>query len=127
MKFIRFKDIPLNEKSGVYDGDLGKIREEEGVSCFDCIKINNIYKIIIPSLDTGPLFDLIIFIENYIDGKIPAYLIEAIKVGLGTYGEPVVKNIKIIKKLNFNELQIPEPKFKLDKTNKQFCEITENI
>ena len=32
--YIRFKNIPDNEISGVYDGDLGKIRNELGVCCY---------------------------------------------------------------------------------------------
>ena len=36
--FIRFKNIPENEISGVYDGDCGKIRDELGVSCYQVYK-----------------------------------------------------------------------------------------
>lgn len=117
--YIRFKNIPPNEISGVYDGDLGKIRNELGVSCYECYKIDNVYKIILPSLDLGCLYDLINFIESHVDNEIPVYLIDGDKVGLGTYGEPVIKNITILCELKVSQLQIPKPIYKMDKTNPQ--------
>lgn len=118
--FIRFKEIPPNETSGVYDGDLGKIRDEDGVSCYECFKENDTYKIIIPSLCIGALFDMINFIESFNSKKIPVYLVKGNKVGVGTYGEPVIKNIKKISKLKLVELANPQPIFKMDKSNRQF-------
>lgn len=52
--------------------------------------------------------------EDFNDNKIPAYLIEADQVGIGTYGEPVGKNIKIIRELKYIELVQPKPEFKMD-------------
>jgi len=116
MNYIRFKNIPDNKKSGIYDGDLGKVGEEAGLSCYECIKDeNNYYKIIIPSLEVGCLYDLIGFIED----KCPIYLIQGNKIGIGTYDEPVIENPIIISKLKIIEFANPIPKFKLDKTNKQ--------
>jgi len=97
--FIRFKNIPKNEISGVYDGDCGKIRDELGTSCYQFIKNGKNYNIILSSISIGFLYDLCYFLNQFEDGKIPAYLIEAEQVGLGSYGEPVVKNINIIKKI----------------------------
>ena len=97
--FIRFKNIPENEISGVYDGDCGKIREELGVSCYQFIQQGENYNIVLSSISTGFLHDLCWFLDDFQEGKIPAYLIEAEQVGIGSYGEPVVKNIKIIKNL----------------------------
>ena len=118
--YIRFKNIPENETSGVFDGDLGKIREEPGVCCFDCVKKGEFYKIILPSFSTGPLYDIQRFIYD-LESKdsVPIYLIEAEEVGTGTYGEPAVKNVKILCELEYVELEIPCPKLKLDRTNVQ--------
>lgn len=117
--FIRFKDIPENEISGVYDGDCGKIRDEIGVSCYECIRKGKNYNIIISSTSFGFVSDLAWFINDFEEGKIPAYLIEAEQIGLGTYGEPVVKNIHTLNQLEIVELANPKPKFKMDKTNPQ--------
>jgi len=126
--FIRFKDIPPNEVSGVYDGDCGKIRDEEGVSCYEFIIDNQgIYRIILPSLTSGALYDLSSFIEEFESKRIPAYLISAEKVGIGTYGEPVVKNIKVLSELSIKELADPKPKFKMDRTNKQLLPLNTSL
>ena len=117
--FIRFKNIPENEISGVYDGDCGKIREELGVSCYQFIQQGENYNIVLSSISTGFLHDLCWFLDDFQDGKIPAYLIEAEQVGIGSYGEPVVKNIKIIKQLEYVQLTEPKPKYKMDITNPQ--------
>jgi hypothetical protein len=118
-KFIRFKNIPPNERSGIYDGDLGKIREEIGVSCYDFIEIDGNYKIIIPSISSGVFFDLSSFINDFKNNKIPAFIIEADQIGIGNYGEPLVKNVKIICNLKRVELAEEKPKFKMDRTNPQ--------
>jgi hypothetical protein len=117
-QFIRFKDIPENEISGVYDGDCGRIRDELGTSCYEFIKRGKNYNIILSSINTGFLNDLIGFLY-YEDINIPIYLIEAKQVGIGTYGEPVVKDIVIIKQLERIELANPKPKYKMDMTNLQ--------
>lgn len=117
--FIRFKNIPENEISSVYDGDCGKIRDELGVSCYQFIQQGENYNIIVSSISLGFINDLYWFLDSFIDGKIPAYLIEAEQVGLGSYGEPVVRNIKIIRELCYIELAHPKPKFKMDITNPQ--------
>lgn len=117
--FIRFKDIPPNEISGVYDGDCGKIRDEIGTSCYRCIKHGQNYNIVLSSISNGMIRDLWNFVDSFEDGKIPAYLIKANQVGIGSYGEPVVKNIKIIKKLVRVELSNTIPRFKMDITNPQ--------
>lgn len=117
--FIRFKNIPKNELSGVYDGDCGKIRDEIGVSCYQFIKNGENYNIILSSISVGFLSDLMYFLEEFKDNQITAFLIEGDKVGIGTYGEPLVQNIKIIKELHYIELAEPKPKYKMDLTNPQ--------
>lgn len=130
-EFIRFKDIPLNETSGVYDGDLGKLRDEPGVCCFDCIKTGNSFRIILPSIDTGPLYDIQGFIWRVEKGEMPCYLISGVQVGFGTYGEPAVKDVEIIGKLTIVDKTTPPPEFKMDRRNPQliapWIKIEENI
>ena len=109
MLYIRFKDIPEDEISRIHDGDLGCVGEELGVSCYECIKEENYFKIVLPSLDDGVLYDLMNF------KKYPSYLITGDVVGKGNYNEPVLKNINIVGKLEL--VNTMEPKFKLDKSN----------
>ena len=118
-QFIRFKDLPPDEKSGVYDGDLGVIRHEAGVSCYECINHGDVYKIILPSLCSGIFFDIQNFLSQYQDGKIPVHLVKGNQVGTGTLGEPVIKNVSIISKLELVETEHPKPEFKMDRTSKQ--------
>ena len=117
--YIRFKNIPENEISGVYDGDCGRIRDELGVSCYEFIEREGNYNIILSSINTGFLNDLCGFVDRFEMGEISAYLIEAEQVGIGTCGEPVVKKIKIIRELEIIEFANPKPIFRMDKTNTQ--------
>jgi hypothetical protein len=118
--YIRFKEIPQNEISGVYDGDLGKIRDEIGTSCYNAIKVDNTYRILLPSLSEGCLYDLIGFIQDSLRNEIPIYLLSGHKVGLGSYGEPLIKNIVVLEELKIIDLHNPKPVFKMDRTNPQF-------
>lgn len=119
-RYIRFKDIPKNERSGVYDGDLGMIREEAGVSVFECIEDNSgCFRIVLPSMDSGPLYDLVNFIEDFKEKKIPCYLVQGVRVGNGTYGEPVIVKVKILSKLELFDDSVPAPVFKMDRRNPQ--------
>lgn len=120
MKYIRFKDIPPNEISNIFDGDLGIVGHELGVSCYNFKEYDDCVRIILPSICVGVIYDLLNFIEDVASGTIPVYIIEAEQVGLGTYGEPVVKNVKMVNELKMVQLQNPPPKFKQDRTNPQF-------
>ena len=119
--FIRFKDIPNDEISGIYDGDLGRIGNEPGTCCYECVMIDNIYRIIIPSLDEGSVWDLVSYLYEFKKGRIPAYVISGTIVGRGTYNEPALKNITIIHELKYMQLMDPPPMYKLDRTNPQFA------
>ena len=124
-KYIRFKDIPDNEISNIYDGDLGVVGHEKGVSCYEFIKTKaGYFKIILPSISSGPLHDLLYFIDQLERKEIPAYVIEATEVGVGTYGEPVVKDVTIIREIQLIEFTQTKPKFKLDRTNPQLVFVT---
>jgi len=118
--YIRFKNIPEDEISNIRDGDLGVVAKELGVSCYHAVEDNGTYKIVVPSLCLGSLYDLIGFISDAQDNDVPIYLIEGNEVGVGNYGEPVVKDVLLVSQLKIMELADPKPKFKMDRTNPQF-------
>lgn len=47
--YIRIGEIPSDEKSKIHRGDA-VIGEEDGVSVYNCIKLNDTYHIVMPSL-----------------------------------------------------------------------------
>ena len=98
-RYIRFGDIPENEVSGVWC-DTIKVREEKGVSVYDAVMIDNQWRILLPhTLKKEVGFDLYNFIGGTENGNIPMYLVEGDEVGKGSTNEPLLKNVRIIKKL----------------------------
>lgn len=101
-KYIRFGEIPENEKSGIYAIDQGKIGEEIGVSCYDCIEDENGYfRVLMPAkikYSTGVSFQWAY--DDWISGKYKAYIITGIEVGIGSDNEPLLQNIQIVKELD---------------------------
>ena len=103
-RYIRFGEIPLNERSGIYKGDEGKIGEEIGVSCYDVILLDNEYQVMIPlQAKRSTLVTLRRMIEAWEDGKRKCFLIEGKKIGHGSDNEPLVVNIKIVKQLFYKK------------------------
>ena len=74
-KYIRFGNIPENEVSGIW----------RIVLLFQLVK------------EVG--FDLYNLIGGTESGRLPMYLVQGDEVGKGSTNEPLLKNIKIIKKL----------------------------
>ena len=98
-RYIRFGDIPENEVSCVWC-DTIKVREEKGVSVYDAVMIDGQWRIVLPfpiKKEVG--FDLYNFIGGTENGNISMYLVEGDEVGNGTTNEPLLKNVRIIKKL----------------------------
>lgn len=104
--YIRFGYIPANEMSNIYqDGNI--IGQEIGVSCYECLKINDKYRIIYPSFNDR--WDksaeiLNILIKRFMLGNTKCFLITGDVVGRGTDNEPLLKNVKIIKELEKEDL-----------------------
>lgn len=100
--YIRFGEIPENERSGIYKGEV-KVGEEIGVSVFEAIKVNGEYRILLPSkLKEEIGFDLYNFIgstKNKDTNKYKCYLVKGKVVGYGTVNETLLRNIKIIKEI----------------------------
>ena len=92
--YLRFGEIPENEQSGIYKGDMGKVGEEIGVSCYRGVVLDDKVYIIMPHIASSTYYWLI---DEYNRGKTPLYIITGDEVGLGTDGEPLLKNISIEK------------------------------
>lgn len=101
--YIRFGEIPENEVSGIYRGEV-KVGEEKGVSVYDAVEIDGIWRVVLPNpllKEVG--FDLYNFISNtkcmVETERRPMYLVQGDEVGKGATNEPLLKNITIIRTL----------------------------
>lgn len=94
--YLRFGEIPENEKSGIYKGDMGRVGEEIGVSCYRGVVIDDKVYIIMPHIPSSTYYWLI---DEYNRGKTPLYIISGKEVGIGTDGEPLLQNISIEKQI----------------------------
>lgn len=94
--YLRFGKIPENERSNIYKGDLGKVGEELGVSCYRGVVIDDEVYIIMPHMASTTYYWLI---DSYNRGKIPLYIIQGEEVGLGSDMEPLLKNVSIIQEI----------------------------
>lgn len=100
--YIRFGFIPENERSNIYCGDV-VVGQELGVSCYECMKVDNKYRIIYPPFNDR--WDksakvLNILIKRFMDGNTKSFLINGNVVGRGTDNEPLLRDVKIIQELN---------------------------
>jgi hypothetical protein len=94
--YIRFDEIPPNGKSKIYaHGE--PIGEEIGVSTYECVPVNGEYRILIPKKPTHNTFDDLHYFLAYFTGN--KYLIFGTEMGTGSDGEPLLKDVTIIKKL----------------------------
>ena len=89
--YIRFGEIPLNERSNIYRNDEGIVGEEIGVSVYEGINDNGKIKVIMPSLTGSACVGL----SGCIKKKM--YIVKGKVVGIGSDGEPLLRNIKITK------------------------------
>ena len=98
MIFYRFDEIPKNEKSCIWRGEE-KIGEEKGVSVYEAHKnINGTYSPVLPFPTNEMAFNSFICNVKYFTGN--KYLVTGDLLDeTGTDGEPLIKNVKILKKL----------------------------
>ena len=93
--YIRYKEIPSNNKSGIYNGDK-KIGEEIGVSVWNAKYKRGRWFPVLPKRITK-------FTLDDFSGMMQCYstvlLVSAKEIGKGSDGEPVVRNIKVKKRL----------------------------
>lgn len=101
--YIRFGKIPEDFQSKVYRSDQ-VIRNEGGVSVWDCVCANDIYYPILPE---NPNEDAIADYFRMLFSAKPVYLVTGTKMFLrGADGEPLLMDdIKILKELNYTWLK----------------------
>lgn len=95
--YIRFGDVPSNETSKIYRGEV-EIGDENGVSVYPAFEVNGD---IVLGL-TLPITRTTLYTQQHLleyDDR-PCYLVSGDYVGKGTDGEPLIRNISIIKRLD---------------------------
>lgn len=98
--YIRFGEIPMDERSTEHRGSgdgVEPTKKLDGVSVYDCFNSNGNPQIVIPTPINEHTLDTLWGLLNYSDR--PVYLVSGDKVGAGSDGEPLIKNIKIIEKI----------------------------
>lgn len=103
--YIRIGDIPSEENSAVYRGDI-VVGYEDGVSVYDCVEIDGLYRIIMPfplkegqGMTYESLIQEITQCRYKIENPRNIYLVSGIEVGKGHDNEPLIKEVKILKDL----------------------------
>ena len=99
MLFYRFGDIPEDECSSIWNNNDEVIGKEKGVSVYEAHKnINGEYTPVIPFPTNEKAFNDFIYHIGYFTGN--KYLVTGDLLDeTGTDGEPLINNVKIIKKL----------------------------
>ena len=92
--YIRYGDIPPDEKSKIHNRcDNSVVGEEVGVSVFEYIEGRGS---VIPNNEKA-MDDFFMLSKMY---WINHYLVSGDEVGVGSDGEPLINNVKIIKLLH---------------------------
>ena len=94
--YLRFGKIPENGRSGIYNGDEGKVGEENGVSCYRGIIIDDEVFVIIPHKQSTTYYWLI---DQYNNNEIPLYVVSGVENGIGSDNEPLLTDVLIIKEI----------------------------
>lgn len=88
-RYIRYGEIPRDNKSTIHQaGEI--IGKEKGVSVFEYIEGRGI---VVPDTENGR-DDFFKLSKSYWK---PQYLVEGEEIGIGSDGEPLLKNISIVK------------------------------
>ena len=96
--YIRYGEIPPYEKSKIHNRAGEIIGEEVGVSVFEYIEDRGI---VIPDTEKAK-DDFFMLSKMYWKNQ---YLVSGDEVGIGSDGEPLINNIKIIKLLHKKEIK----------------------
>lgn len=94
--YIRFGDIPSNETSKIYRGEV-EVGNENGVSVYPAFEVNGDTVLGL----TLPITKTTLYTQQHLleyDNR-PCYLVSGDYVGKGTDGEPLIKNVRIIKEI----------------------------
>ncbi len=104
--YIRFGDIPENERSSIYCGEYA-IGVEEGVSVYDCVIEGDKVSVCFPLPTNKSAFDTLTNLLVYENRD--CYIVSGDFVGYGTDGEPLIKNVEILRKIKYREKKDGEP------------------
>lgn len=105
--YIRFGKIPIDEKSKIFYNGEYIVNEESGVSAFDLEYIDNRPRIVLPIITTSSALNCIDgYLCGYLNGSLkePIYEVTGDLVDYGSDNEPLLRNVKIIRELDPNEL-----------------------
>jgi len=95
--FYRFGELPEDGISLIWKGNEC-IGREIGVSVYEAhLNRNGRYVPVIPNPMTEHTFDDYVYHINYFRGK--HYLVTGDVIGIGSNGEPLLKNVKIVSQL----------------------------
>lgn len=96
--YYRFGEIPKDELSTIWNGEI-PIGKEKGVSVYEAYKnINGVYTPVIPYPPTKKTLDSFYYYMRYYNGD--RYLVTGNLLDeRGSDGEPLIKNVKTIKRL----------------------------
>lgn len=110
MIFYRFGEIPEDACSSIWNNNNEVIGKEKGVSVYEAHKnINGTYSPVLPFPTNEMAFNDFIYNVKYFTGN--KYLVTGDLLDeTGTDGEPLIKNVKILKKLQL--MKIENIKFK---------------
>lgn len=115
--YIRFGDIPKDEKSKVYNGEI-EIGTEKGVSvypAFEDLEGNIVLGLSLPVTKTS------LYTQQHLleyDNR-ACYLVSGDYIGKGTDGEPLLRNIKIIREIKDFRVKQGEQETLCDKCRKE--------
>ena len=118
--YIRFGEIPDNEKSKIYRGEE-EIGEEDGVSVYPAFEVNGD---IVLGL-TLPITKTTLYTQQHLleyENR-PCYLVKGDYVGKDADGQPLICNVQIIKKID--NYRVKEEK--VDNTNDNKHELVDNV
>lgn len=97
--YIRFGEIPSDEKSKVYRGDE-IVREEAGVSVWEAIECDNRYYPILPDSPTDNTISDYFYLM--LNSESNVYLVTGDRIFIeGADREPLLINVKIIKDITY--------------------------
>lgn len=115
MIFYRFGEIPEDACSSIWNNNNEVIGKEKGVSVYEAHKnINGTYSPVLPFPTNEMAFNDFIYNVKYFTGN--KYLVTGDLLDeTGTDGEPLIKNVKILKKLQL--MKIENIKFKAKNLN----------
>ncbi len=112
--YIRFGEIPTDEKSKIYHGEI-EVGTENGVSVYPAFKTDEGDIVLGLSL---PITKTTLYTQQHLieyDDR-PCYLVTGDYVGKDTDGQPLINNVSIIKKIDsyrIKEKKQVEPRFKV--------------